>query len=145
MAMRGNGRAKLFEETGELIEVLGKVDAYGLAVHPDGKGDLKTRLEDEIADVQAACKFVAKTHGLDVDRIEKRIEFKIARYKRWHADPDNMTGDDAEIRDAAQRSVITRLSELLVGGADADAALEALKSEFSSTGFHESLKAVQNG
>lgn len=84
MAMANNGRAKLVEECGELLQVLGKVDAFGLGEHPDGKGLLIDRLEQEIADVQAAAKFVIETHNLTTPLIIGRTNRKLAQFRVWH-------------------------------------------------------------
>lgn len=87
--MAHNGLAKLIEECGEVIQVAGKLLAYPAGPHPDGQGDLSQRLEDEIADVMAAARFVAQTHGLSRDRIAARVFSKLALYDSWHSDPSN--------------------------------------------------------
>lgn len=70
MPMAENGLAKLIEELGELQQVCGKKLAAGKRDdHPDGRGSLKIRLQDEIADVIAACEFVMYSHNLDVEAI----------------------------------------------------------------------------
>ncbi len=88
--MTGRGLAKLIEECGELVQVAGKRLAYySTDVHPDGGPALSERLEDEIADVIAACALVVELHGLDVDRIVARTDAKHARFSEWHAREDN--------------------------------------------------------
>lgn len=89
MTMANNGRAKLTEECGELLQVLGKIDAYGLGDHPDGGGLLAKRMEDEMADVEAAIAFVIETHNLDWAKIQKRSALKLATFQKWHEDPNN--------------------------------------------------------
>jgi len=84
---RWSGLSKLIEECGEAQQVAGKIlGTGGVTEHWDGKGDLKTRLEDEIADVVAACAFVRDMNGLDVARIEARSREKHATFKKWHED-----------------------------------------------------------
>lgn len=90
MTMANNGRAKLTEECGELLQVLGKKDACPRTdTHWDGGPPLSTRMEEEIADVFAASALVIQTHGLDEKRILKRAEKKFTLFQQWHADPNN--------------------------------------------------------
>ena len=83
-----NGLAKLIEEAGEVTQVAGKMIAYPDGLHPDGMGHLKTRLEDELADLFAASSVVAILHGLSAERIEKRAEQKKALFLKWHEDKE---------------------------------------------------------
>ncbi len=84
--MTGYGLAKLIEECGELIQIAGKRLAYYTTdEHPDGGGPLRLRLEDEIADVLAACELVTVLHQLDAERITKRRDGKLLLFKQWHA------------------------------------------------------------
>jgi NTP pyrophosphatase (non-canonical NTP hydrolase) len=86
MPMSNNGRAKLVEEFGEALQVVGKIDGMGGDIdtpHWDGKGPLRTRLEDELADSIAAIQFAVWKHGLDDDRIVKRAEEKLALFQFW--------------------------------------------------------------
>lgn len=90
MPMTANGLAKLLEELGELSQVAAKRLAYfHTSTHPDGAGDLNERMEDEIADVRAACAFVAEQFGLSNDRITSRTLRKKLLFQQWHADPSN--------------------------------------------------------
>ena len=109
--MAANGLVKLLEESGELQEavqllqmklgrlqrVVGKKLAYyHTDEHPDGKGSLKRRLEDELADVDAAVHLVAKLLELDEDYISTRVKEKFALFMSWHLDPgNNRDGIDA--------------------------------------------------
>jgi NTP pyrophosphatase (non-canonical NTP hydrolase) len=103
MPMTAKGLAKLIEECAELQVVAAKKLAYYTTdVHPDGAGSLKGRLEDEIADVIAACGLVVDLHGLDVDRIAERSDVKEATFKAWQADPKN---NESAI-DAPDRAVV---------------------------------------
>lgn len=80
------------EECGELLQVAGKKLAYySTDVHPDGGPRLDVRLEDEIADVVAACWLVVDLHKLDDKRIAARAVEKLARFREWAADPTNNT------------------------------------------------------
>jgi len=88
MTMHNDGLTKLIEECGELITECAKKAAYpNTDEHPDGKGSMKKRMEDEIADVKAAIAFVEGQFGLDADAIWVRASKKLALYRQWHADP----------------------------------------------------------
>lgn len=77
------GLAKLTEECGEVIQVAGKLIASnGESAHWDGT-DLRQRLEDELADVQAAIYFAVDLNGLDRDRMLQRTADKLALFKHW--------------------------------------------------------------
>lgn len=90
MPMTAKGVAKLIEECGELIQVLGKKLAYwDTDEHPDGAGSLNTRIEDEMADVRAAIVMVAAGLDLDLRRIQERITKKYQTFSAWDAIPDN--------------------------------------------------------
>lgn len=79
------GFSKLIEEAGETLQEVGKIiGAASLGEHWDGKGDLKDRLEDELADLQAAILFVRKHNNLNYRKIEKRIIKKFDKFERWH-------------------------------------------------------------
>jgi NTP pyrophosphatase (non-canonical NTP hydrolase) len=87
MTMSNNGMAKLVEECGELLQVVGKVLAYGLGDHPDDNPKLlKQRLEEESADVLAAISFVMDTHDMSQDVVTSRSEVKYDRFTEWHND-----------------------------------------------------------
>lgn len=84
MAMHNLGLTKLQEECGELTQIAAKKSAYlNTDEHPDGKGSMAKRLEDEIADVMAACEFVANKTGLDIDRINDRRIRKYDLFREW--------------------------------------------------------------
>lgn len=79
------GLSKLAEEAGEVLQVIGKLMGNrGERAHWDGAGDLQERLEDEIADVMAACHFVISHCKLDTKPIVARMERKIALFGKWH-------------------------------------------------------------
>lgn len=78
------GLIKLAEECGELVTEIGKKLAFPeVDDHPDGKGPLRTRIEDEIADVIAAAAYVVRRNGLDWRRIADRAGRKMARFVTW--------------------------------------------------------------
>lgn len=88
--MTAKGIAKLIEEMGELNQVLGKRLAYYTTEdHPDGGLPLNERMEDEIADVLAACSLVMLLHGLDDARIQVRTAVKLELFLKWEGDPTN--------------------------------------------------------
>jgi len=77
MVMTLNGLAKLTEEIGELIQVAGKKMAYADGNHPDGKGDLNSRMQEEMGDVVAAIAFVSKKLSLDAIAIDAIAECEL--------------------------------------------------------------------
>jgi NTP pyrophosphatase (non-canonical NTP hydrolase) len=78
------GISKLIEETGEVQQVCGKLIALGgEANHWDGT-NLKQRLEEELADLQAAIGFVIGHCDLDVSVITERATRKILQFSSWH-------------------------------------------------------------
>ncbi len=81
--MAAGGLGKLIEECGEVLQVAGKIMASPTREHWDGKGDLFKRLEDELADVIAAAKFVADKFGVPATNINKRIDSKIKKFWHW--------------------------------------------------------------
>lgn len=79
-----SGISKLIEEAGEVGQVCGKlIQMAGATAHWDGT-DLRKRLEDELADLQAAIEFVACHNELDAGRIGRRVDEKIALFNKWH-------------------------------------------------------------
>lgn len=90
MTMTANGLAKLLEECGELSQVAAKKLAYfHTDEHPDDAGSLQMRLENEIADVQAACLFVAHMFDLDLCAIREREKRKLQLFHKWHDEAGN--------------------------------------------------------
>ena len=90
MTMAAKGLAKLSEECGELLQVIGKRLAYYRTdEHPDGGPPLTRRLEDEIADVMAACGLVVGLCNLDERRVADRTNRKLELFLEWHSDPSN--------------------------------------------------------
>lgn len=88
MPLVNDGLNKLMEECGELTQIAAKKASYmHTDEHPDGAGSMKKRMEDEIADVLAACRVVIANFGLDPMRIDERFHQKVQTFQRWHADP----------------------------------------------------------
>lgn len=82
---RWPGLAKLAEESGELLQVVGKILAYpDVKDHPDGTKDLRLRLETELADLIAATAFLIDVNNLDYLYINRRIRDKQDRFNHWH-------------------------------------------------------------
>lgn len=78
------GLSKIIEEAGELLQVAGKILAVGaLKRHYDGT-HLKERLEDEIADIQAAILFFGAYNQLNKERMGKRVKEKLELFEQWH-------------------------------------------------------------
>lgn len=78
------GLAKLAEECGELVEVIGKLIATGGAVDHWSGRDLRHDLEDEMADVRAALAFMWENNpDLDVSRMAERVQHKVELFDRW--------------------------------------------------------------
>lgn len=79
------GTAKLLEEMGELQQVLGKLIMIGgLTRHWDG--DLRPRLVEELADVQAALEFFVVHNLTTEERIQTgaRVDEKLDLFQSWH-------------------------------------------------------------
>lgn len=77
------GLSKLVEEAGEVMQVCGKILAKGGAVrHWDGT-DLAVRFCEELADLQAAIKFVIEANGLNEQKIGVRRAKKLRMYRKW--------------------------------------------------------------
>lgn len=85
-----SGLGKLIEEMGELQQAIGKLMAlHGDAdvSHFDGQGAMLLRIEDEIADVLAAIKFVTSVNDMDLPRILERSNMKAVQFRAWHDRP----------------------------------------------------------
>lgn len=84
------GTSKLLEEMGELQQVLGKLIATaGETKHWEGK-DLRERLVEEIADVEAAIAFF-KQMNISLEeaaKVVRRSEKKQKQFKDWQKNPE---------------------------------------------------------
>lgn len=84
------GLAKLNEECGELIQVVGKMMmVHGGRAH--WSGDLRAMLRDEMADVLAAIGFVMKYGFTEEEErsVQDRADQKWIKFEAWHDDPDS--------------------------------------------------------
>jgi hypothetical protein len=82
------GTSKLIEEMGELNQVIGKLIATaGSTDH--WSGDLRPMLVEELADVSAAIWFFSDANLTpdEIQRYAKRVQTKLALFRKWHADP----------------------------------------------------------
>lgn len=77
------GVGKLVEEAGEVLQLLGKLIPFPDGNHPDGKGHLRERLTDEIADLYAALDYFVDNNGLQHERIETRRKEKLEKFFAW--------------------------------------------------------------
>jgi len=84
------GAAKLIEEMAELQQLLAKLIATAGKTKYWGGVDLKERVKEEMADVEAAMMFFARQNfsAEDEECIKKRAELKGDLYEKWHAGQD---------------------------------------------------------
>lgn len=75
----------LLKINGRLQQLLGKAIAFPVGDHPDGLGDLKTRLMNEIADLRAALLYFSKVNYDDDEQmvITERVSKKLDQFMRW--------------------------------------------------------------
>lgn len=78
------GISKLVEESGEVLQVCGKLIATaGEVAYYDGS-NLRDDLQDELGDQLAAIEFVIQKCGLDYQRIQARAATKLRKFREWH-------------------------------------------------------------
>ena len=78
------GTSKLVEETGEMMQVAGKIMQMGENItHFDGS-NLLERAVEELGDLQAAMWFFMQANGLNEDAIRARAEEKLKLFWQWH-------------------------------------------------------------
>lgn len=77
------GICKLVEEQGEVLQLLGKLMAYPSGEHPDGKGNLKDRLHEELGDLEAARQYFIVENDFDESVIDHRTYSKFHQFKKW--------------------------------------------------------------
>jgi hypothetical protein len=91
MSMRHNGLAKLTEEAGEVMQIAGKMLQYpdtqievdGVrCLHPDGT-HLRTALQFELGDLQAAIDFTIAKLGLDKEFVRNHRKYKLNKFREW--------------------------------------------------------------
>lgn len=78
------GIAKLAEECGELVQIIGKLIATGGRTDHWSGLDLRKELEDEMADVLAAINFVDRHNDLHSEHIAGRAHAKVILFEQWH-------------------------------------------------------------
>jgi NTP pyrophosphatase (non-canonical NTP hydrolase) len=83
------GLAKLNEECGEVIQVIGKLMmTHGNRAH--WSGDLRPMLIEELADLEAAITFF-NVHNFELDEraaFTRRLRAKMDKFEEWHDDMD---------------------------------------------------------
>jgi NTP pyrophosphatase (non-canonical NTP hydrolase) len=80
------GIFKLTEECGELLTDIGKLAVFPDVPHPDGKGLMKPRIQDELADVLAAVQYFIETNDFDKKYINDREQEKLKKFRQWELD-----------------------------------------------------------
>lgn len=80
------GLAKVVEEAGELLQVAGKIIALGGETNYFDGTDLRSRLTNELADLEAAISYLlgSNLEELDLDELASRSEAKFELFERWH-------------------------------------------------------------
>lgn len=86
------GLSKLVEECGEVVQVIGKLmGSRGNDLHWNVPS-LKAALEDEVADLLAACDYVMEKCWLNIEHITTRRQRKLETYRTWHKeDPEDVS------------------------------------------------------
>lgn len=83
------GVAKVIEESGEVLQVCGKLIATGgKEEHWDGT-NLRQRLTEEVGQLLAALTFLIEKNDLSRLVIKEQFEKKLALYEKWHNQGDN--------------------------------------------------------
>lgn len=87
------GLSKLIEENGEVGQVAGKIMGLGhMGDHWDGT-NLKARLEDELADLQAAIEVFTRLNNLNRVRMYARACVKRDLFLSWHSEGPALSPD----------------------------------------------------
>jgi len=85
MPMRDQGRAKLTEEAGEVLQILGKMQQYpNQDAHPDGLGSLRQRLWEELADLAGSVMFVMDAMEMTEDEFQAFLARREEKYNLFH-------------------------------------------------------------
>lgn len=78
------GLAKLVEESGEVLQISGKLMMTGGDPN-HWSGDLSLKMESELADTMAAIFFfIDNNPQLNGDRIADMLNTKMATFTKWH-------------------------------------------------------------
>lgn len=77
------GVHKLTEEAGEVLQVLGKLNAYPKCNHP--RTDLKAKLLEELADLDAALNYFLLNNftSAEIHSINERAFQKGRKFEQW--------------------------------------------------------------
>lgn len=98
------GLAKLNEEAGELVQVIGKLMmTHGKSEHWEPGVNLRVKLIEEMADVAAALAFQA-AHVLSMDEVQTyttRSYAKLALFDKWHVEQ----AEPARVQSEVERRV----------------------------------------
>jgi NTP pyrophosphatase (non-canonical NTP hydrolase) len=94
------GLAKLAEECGEVVQIIGKLIATGGRTDHWSGLDLRACLIEEMGDVLAAVAFVCQQNDIPTMDVEARSAQKVALFNHWHGENDTISlaaqgGDDA--------------------------------------------------
>lgn len=82
---------KLGEELNEAGAAVGRCIIQGIEeCEPVTGKPNREWLEDELADVMANLQLVCEHFGLDIDRMNERVDSKLPRLRKWHG----MRADD---------------------------------------------------
>lgn len=120
------GIGKLVEESGEVQQVAGKLlGTGGQHLHWDGT-NLVERLEDELADLQAAIDFVIAQNKLNAGRVEARRIEKLATFRLWQEGEAETRGSEEPGVEGAR---VLAFLAAKPGWRDAPAVAEALEME----------------
>jgi len=77
------GLAKVIEESGEVLQICGKIMSIrGASIYYKGE-DLRSELEDEVGDLLASLTYLIQENKLDRAKINRRVQYKLARYAIW--------------------------------------------------------------
>lgn len=91
---RWAGLSKLAEESGEVVQVVGKLlGTGGDPAHWDGS-DLRVRLQEELGDLLAAIDYVLRVnrHDLSLLAVTVRRAEKLETFLRWHREQGGGVG-----------------------------------------------------
>lgn len=77
------GAAKIVEEAGEVMQLIGKLMAFPNGDYPDGT-DVLAELTDELGDLKAAIDYFCE-HAEIENKVATRRHAKIMRFRGWHA------------------------------------------------------------
>jgi NTP pyrophosphatase (non-canonical NTP hydrolase) len=85
-SLRWPGLSKVAEESGEVVQVIGKLmGTGGEPAHWDGS-DLRVRLQEELGDLLAAVDYVLRVNPYALNELEVAVRRsqKLETFLRWH-------------------------------------------------------------